>query len=88
MLTVWKYELQPGETYLEIPAGSTNLSVQTQNGIPCLWVLVDTNRKTEPKVYEIYGTGHEIKNPFRLRKYVGTFLIDNDSLVFHVFEQI
>jgi len=42
MKTIWKYELENiSEQTIEIPHDSTLLDVQVQNGMPCIWALVD-----------------------------------------------
>lgn len=81
MKTIWKYELWPGKEELQIPKGGEVLCVKMQNGVPCLWVLVESEREVEEIRVSIYGTGFEVKeNP---GKYAGTFI--TEGFVFHVF---
>ena len=83
MKTIYKYEISPLHTAIEMPKGAELLSVKTQNNTPCLWALVDTDQPPEDRFLVVFGTGHPVVNH---GKYLGTFLIENDSLVFHVFE--
>lgn len=87
MRTVYKYVMhQPVEVF-EIPAGGVVLDVASQDGVPCLWVLVDPE---EPdgvvrRTFIGYGTGHPIADDDK--RYVGTAHdVDGAGLVFHVFE--
>jgi hypothetical protein len=83
MKTIWKWTLQP-ETTINMPHGAKLLAVQEQRGEPQLWALVDPGAKTYPRTFRVYGTGHNL--PDDPGKYVGTFQIQNEALVFHVFE--
>lgn len=84
MKTIWKYEISPC-CKIQVPKNGKVLTVQVQRNQPCLWILVDPNAKKEVRKFVTYGTGHEIK--YENGKYIGTFQIDNDNLVFHVFEE-
>ncbi len=84
MKTIWKYKINP-DNNLEIPQGGIVLSVQTQEDQPCMWVLVDSFNKNELRKFKAYGTGHQL--PENSGKYIGTFQVENGSLVFHLFEE-
>jgi len=88
MKTIFKYQLVVEDSQtIKIPKGGDILSLQVQHGIPCLWILVDTEQKEkESRVFEMYGTGHIIHD--YNKKYIGTFIIRKGLLVFHVFERI
>ena len=92
MKTIWKFELTiDGKQTISIPAGATILTIQIQNGIPCLWALVDpSTEEKEHRVIQIIGTGHPIKeNDFwRSYKYISTFQFMNGALVLHAFEKM
>jgi len=84
--TIWKYKLSTtDEQVIEMPAMAEILTVQIQNGEPCLWALVDSSYPHKEKRYiEIFGTGNPIgTGP---RTYIGTYQLDGGKLVFHVFE--
>jgi hypothetical protein len=84
MKTIWKFKLTPVSA-LHIPAKGKLMTVQVQREEPCLWVLVDPNAQTELRVFDTYGTGHNLpENP---GTYVATFQTNNGHLVWHVFER-
>ena len=88
MKTIWKFGFDiEDQITIKMPKGAEILSVQTQNGGPQLWALVDDAAiPSEPRRFELYGTGH----PFREgeQKFIGTFQLHGGSLVFHLFERI
>lgn len=90
MRTIWKNKLEAiDKQTIQLPLGAEILSVQTQNGKPCLWATVDTDEFTEPRTIEIFGTGNPIPpGPGIERVFIGTFQIDGGSFVGHVFERI
>ena len=85
METIYKYplELKDDQT-IEVPQGSKVLTVQVQDGKPCLWVLISDSEFKSIRYIEMFGTGHSIDRGER--KYVGTFQLPEKGLVFHVFE--
>lgn len=87
MKTVHKFEINPGINYLFIPFQSEFLSVKVQKGNPVIYVLLDTEKAKFERIIEVYGTGHEMKKNIN-RRFIDTFMLENDSLVFHVFEVI
>jgi len=84
METIWKYELEITDRQsIEMPEFCELLSVQVQNGVPCLWVKVNTDIPENLVTIVIYGTGHPIKEVGL--KFIDTFQVG--ELVFHVFRQ-
>jgi hypothetical protein len=84
---IWKFQLQTTHSQvLEIPSGSEILTVQVQNGKPCIWALVDDIYSPTKRIIEVFGTGHTIEDG--TRKYIGTYQLYSGDLVFHVFERI
>ena len=88
-MQIWKFPFDvTADVSVEMPFGAKVLTVQVQNGIPCLWALVEP-RNTMPKTsdgttkFRIVGTGHEFDGQ---GEYVGTFQLMDGALVFHVFE--
>lgn len=72
-----------------MPKGAEILTVQTQNGIPCIWALVDIEAEKEPRVFDIFGTGHPVTFDMGVeRKYINTFQLKGGALVFHLFERL
>ena len=87
--TIWKYVLKVTDVQdIEIPHGSILLSVQTQNGDPCLWVLVyDTEAEKEVIRLRTIGTGHNITaDDFNPKDFLGTYQLSNGAFVGHVFQ--
>ncbi|MGJ8680497.1 DUF7352 domain-containing protein [Paraglaciecola sp.] len=80
---IWKYTLTPA-ILIEIPKGAEILSVAEQNNEICLWALVDPNAELEAREFHVFGTGHNIT--IKGFDFIGTALLENGSLVFHVFE--
>lgn len=87
MKRVYKYPLDiQDEVVVMIPKGARVLSVQVQNGRPCLWAAVDPNELTlEERLFRISGTGHPIQDDV-VDGFIGTIQMYDGKLVFHVFE--
>ena len=84
MNAIWKYQLETiDEQFIEIPNGFEPLFVETQKGKPCLWCRVDPQRSKVRTKIITHGTGHSISD--KTGKHLGSYLIHDDSLVFHVF---
>ena len=87
MISIWKYDLQTtGKQTIRMPAGAEILTVQTQKGEPRLWARVDTNSPEEDRVIITRGTGHPLST--EAEKYISTYKLSGDNLVFHVFESL
>ena len=85
---IWKYEIKiTDDQSIKMPKGAEILTVQTQDGNPCIWALVDPEADLEYRMIEVFGTGHPIHYDMGIdRKYIGTIQIVEAGLVFHVFE--
>lgn len=84
MTTIWKYEIPIADEFnLHMPQYAEILSVQVQNGVPCLWAEVLPDQPVKAQLFYLYGTGHPIPSG-RSQKFVGTF--QTGPLVFHVFK--
>jgi len=87
MISIWKFNLQTiDKQEVLMPVGAEILTVQIQNGEPCLWARVDTEQRVEMRRIAIHGTGHEL--PDTTGKYIGTYQMANATLIFHVFESL
>jgi hypothetical protein len=87
--TVWKFPVPfpgPDAFTIEMPAGAEVMAVHMQHGQPQMWALVDPSRPAEARRFRIAGTGHPINE--QIEQYVGTFLMYEGELVFHVFEVV
>ena len=86
---IWKFEINPNKVIVEMPKGAEILTIQTQNGTPCIWALVNPESEKEKRHFEVYGTGHNIHYDMGIvRKYINTFQLEGGLLVFHLFERI
>jgi len=89
-MVVWKFVLATIPTdvrdrqVLEMPVGAQMLTVQMQDDLLCLWALVDPNAPRASYTFRIAGTGHNIEEEKLL--YIGSVLLFNDTIVFHVFQ--
>jgi hypothetical protein len=63
-------------------ANAQILSLQMQNGVPCLWVLHDLSKPVFDRKFVLYGTGYPL--PDNPGVFIGTF--QYTALVFHLFE--
>jgi hypothetical protein len=85
--TIWKFPLRvTDEQAVDMPIGAEILSVQTQHDIPCIWALVNPKIKSRPRVFNIFGTGHEV--PAEKLKFVGSFQVADEDGAFHLFEKL
>lgn len=85
MITIWKYKLETTDTqYIQMPKNSKLLTVQVQNGEPCLWCLVEDIDYLVAREIRIVGTGHSIEDNFN-GTYIGTYQMFEGMGVFHVF---
>jgi len=83
-MTIWKFPLElDDQQVISMPEGSQILTVQTQDGIPCLWALVDEGAEKEDRVIYTIGTGGPFADDPEDLVYVGTYQLPN--LVFHIF---
>jgi len=92
-LSIWKFPLLVTDHQtIMMPLNSRILSVQAQNGTPCVWAIVDTEiEEQEGREFEIYGTGNPFYEGHRFGKehrFVGTFQLAGGSFVGHLFEQV
>lgn len=84
---VFKYPLEiTDEQVVEMPEGAKIISVQTQNNQVCLWAIVTPHNQLIKRGIRIYGTGHPIDR--ENLEYIGTAIMENGNLVWHVFEVI
>lgn len=83
MKTIWKFPLYiVDEQTVQLPDTAQPLSVQIQDGEPCLWALVDPQAPSNPRRVKIFGTG----NPVDISgnwNFVGT--IQERIFVWHIF---
>lgn len=84
MREIWKFELDSHYNTVEMPIGAEILSVHSQRDSVCIWALVNPNMEKETRYFDVFGTGHPIDVNSKI--FIGTCLVNNESLVWHVFE--
>lgn len=90
MREIWKFPVAfpSGESpsfHVHMPKGTEILTVQAQKGIPQMWGMIDRGAPLEERKFAVYGTGHPIDEE-KIKKYIGSFQLHNESFIFHVFE--
>jgi hypothetical protein len=87
---IYKYKLNIEPTvHLELPSGYEILSIQEQNNEICLWALVEPF-PIKPIIIETFylvGTGQMFPWEKVEVEFIDTVLLNDDSLVIHVFKQ-
>lgn len=87
---VWKYSLDLGANFIELPQRAKVVHVGLQGGAVTMWVSVLTrwmgedfnpNESAETRTFTVHGTGHDI--PYK-SDYLGT--VQNAPYVWHVYE--
>lgn len=64
-MTIHKYPFEIADvSYVEIPKYGTILDVAVQDGVPCIWALVDTKHPLVRRQLRIYDTGHEVDSKY------------------------
>ncbi len=86
MQTIWKFQFNTtDEVNIKMPLGAEILTVQMQNGYPCLWAVVNPKNSLVDRNFSIHGTGHPL--PMRgVGNYIGTYQQAEGALVWHLFE--
>ncbi len=84
MKAVYKYQMAGlRDQWVTLPDGAKILKCDFQNGILCLWALVDQNAMSTARFFKVLGTGwFDEVDDF---DFVGT--VFQDMFVWHVFVQ-
>ena len=84
--TVWKFPLQIDDVQgVLMPSGAKILYVAVQDGVLCLWALVDPDAAKTIRTFLIVGTGHPAPTD---AEHVGSGISHGGNLVWHVFEDV
>jgi len=84
-MTIWKFCLEVTDYQcLDMPRGAHLLSVQTQDGVPQLWAIVDPSAVKENRFILTVGTGNPM--PAGCGSFLGTYQLYLGKQVYHVFE--
>ncbi len=90
-MRIWKYTIMiqdetimiQDETILHMPGGAKILTVQMQNGVPYVWVLVNPDAMMARRTIRVFGTGHPIPSGYD-DHHIGS--VQDGALVWHVFD--
>ena len=87
MRTIHKYKLDTFVFYpderstFNMPSVRKYLTINMQDGMPCLWVEVEDESEYTPVEITVVGTGNPIPNEFN--NYIGT--VQDGTMVWHYF---
>ena len=82
---IWKYQFDVQDEFsIEMPESAEIMSVQTQRGIPCMWVRVKSSLAgSVTRHFLLRGTGQNFTGDEG--EHIATFQMHDEGLVFHVF---
>ena len=84
--SIYKYPLPINDwVSVAMPEGAEPLCVHVQHGVPCLWARVPVAAKPVIRHFRIAGTGHDLGS--NVGEHIGSFLLHDGGLVFHVFAE-
>lgn len=88
MKTIWKFPFEIVSPFqVLMPLGAEVLTAQDQAGTGCLWALVESENKLEPRYFEIFGTGQPVHGDTNVeRRHIATF--QQPPFVWHLFERL
>jgi hypothetical protein len=83
-MTIWKFPLVIDDRQeVEVPDGARFLSIQTQNGLPCMWLAVDPKAAKTKVALRCFGTGHKLPIGWDHWVFLGT--VQTGQFVWHYF---
>jgi hypothetical protein len=102
MKSIWKFEFKiDDDVDIEMPEYAEILHVDVQfqrnpdevmthpmgREVPCIWARVDAERPMVKRNFFIAGTGNPLPENMLL-EHLGSFKMEQDRLVWHLFEKI
>lgn len=85
MKIIYKYSLEiTDEQIIRMPKDSKILCVQNQNGVPCIWALIDLDKKESSITILLKGTGRPFEDVTD-KDYIGTTQDMYGALIWHWF---
>ena len=85
MRKIWKFEFRIDDVVeIETPGIAEILHVECQQGVPCLWAVVNPAHEKTTRRLRLRGTGHPIAG--ELGSHVATF--QKGAFVWHMFEEV
>lgn len=93
MQTIYKYAITNLDgTTIDVPFNGQMkfdeqvLHCDVQQGVPCIWVAVDSEEATRPIRVVVYGTGQDMSKAGAL-KHIGSFMLLDGAFVGHIFAE-
>ncbi len=93
--TIWKYSIPLTEKAglfgdcftIEMPKGAQVISLATQGEASLvMWAIVEKSRDLEERHFLLCGTGRLMMKHPSMLEFVGTTMLHNGYMTFHVFE--
>lgn len=81
--TIWKFPLSEETQTIQMPMDAEVAHFDYQNGIPCIWAIIDPDVMMVPRTFAIFGTSHQVPG-LAEGCYVGTS--QQGQFVWHLFE--
>jgi hypothetical protein len=82
---IWKYPLNPGVNYIDMPVDSQILCVHEQHGVAAIWAQVNTQEtQTVERCILVVATGESFKTEGQ--EYIGTIFLVGGGFVLHAYE--
>lgn len=91
MKKIFKYTIPVGNTVIvEMPEGAEILSVGNQSEEIQAWAMVNNspNVDMESRKFRVFGTVHELPDDTSELLFLGTVLLFDRRVAFHVFEDL
>lgn len=90
MKTIYKYKISITDFQdYSMSADAEILSVHKQRGEIQMWAIADPSKDQVKRTFKLFTTGEpfrELDNWNWKLDFIGTFMIQDDDLVFHLFE--
>lgn len=84
---IWKFSFPiQGELEVDMPTGAKILCFEAQNNVPTIWALVQVTAEEVKRKFCVLGTGQKVSSDICDATYVGTVLMYEGDLVFHLFD--
>jgi hypothetical protein len=85
---IYKYPLEVTDRQeVHLPEGAMILHVGVQNGVVCLWALVDPDAWNEHRTFWIVGTGNPMPPTFGEIGWIHHGTVQQGLFVWHVWEE-
>lgn len=87
MKQIWKYPLEETDQQIILmPAGSKILHLAVQYEVACIWAEVYLEAPMEHRKFYFVGTGHPMPLEPTHLEYLGTVVMHEGRLVWHIYE--